>query len=432
MLRSLLIAIGAALVLVGMLSWQSILSAGVSQMSTSWDRLLAYYDREPVALPGVVTDESQIAPLIPKLIETNIGLVNSPYPETQTGRSRLTRRDGACAVPLANLNETVFFLRANLFDPLAPIAIHHPRDAKLPSELTRFFQDYGGAAHSLTTNAQGERTTLPALIGSKKVLVAGDSAAFGALVDDVNTLSSRLQAKDSTRQYINLGVPDASAAQILCTLTEAMSRYRGQVDEIVYLYSEDDFAPGQRLGTANDAVAAIRGLVQKESISKVTLVYLPTLYNIVPELTRYKGFAGERAPNPQENRELLKKLAMDAGFTWLDMGEIVIERARAQGSSFSAFDNFADARNLSAQGISNLADKFSLPQPPAATSVAAASVGVDELTAAETGLEHQLLKQSAALDEIRAAAGRAAKNNRLKREIGDILKRLREELAAQP
>src|SRR5262245_9126133 len=100
----------------------------------------------------------------------------------------------------------------------------------------------------------------------------------------------RLQTRGGTRQYVNLGVPDASAAQIFCNLEKAMPRYQGQVDEIVYLYAEDDFAPGQSLGSANEVVAAIQGLVQQASISKVTLVYLPTLYNIVPELTRYKYY----------------------------------------------------------------------------------------------------------------------------------------------
>lgn len=432
MLRSLLIAIGAALILVAVLSWQSILSAGISQMSAGWDRLLAQYEREPVALPGVVTEESQIAPLIPRFIEANVGLINSPYTETQTDGSRLTRRDGACEAPRANLNQTVFSLRANIFEPLAPIAVHHPRDAKLPAEVSRFFQDYGGTTHTLTTNGRGERTTLPIVEEPRKVLVAGDSAAFGTLVDDAHTLASRLQAGDGTRQYVNLGVPDASAEQILCNLSAAVSRYGGQVDEIVYLYSEDDFAPGRKFGSANEAIAVIGELARKESIAKVSLVYLPTLYNVVPELTRYEGYPGQRASNPQGEREQLKTLAVDAGFNWLDMGEIAIERARAQASSFAVFDNFADPKNLSAQGTNTLAEKFTLPAPSVSSPLAAASIGAEAQPSAEADLEDQLQKQSEALDDIRAAAGRAAKNNRLKREIGDILKRLKEELAALP
>lgn len=429
MLRSLLVAIGAASILVAILSWQDIMTAGVSQMASGWDRLSAYYNREPVQLPGVVTDEAQFKSLIPKMIEANVGLINSPYPEVQTERSQLTRRDGECESPRVNLDEIVFFLRSNLFEPLAPIAAHHARGAKLPPDLVKFFQDYGRGALKLTTNAVGERTTVPFLEAPKKVLVAGDSAAFGPMLDDSATLASRLQVKDSTRQYINAGAPGASSEQALCNLTKAASRYQGQVEEVIYLHSEDDFAADQRLGTPDAVIAAIKSLVQNGAATKVTMVYVPSLYNIVPELTRYKGYAGEHATNPQTEREQLKKGAVEAGFVWLDMGDIALERSRSQGNTFSVFDSFADPRSLSAQGINNLVEKVALPLPPETLALAAATPVPEDQAAAAAGLEDQLRKQSAALDDIRAAAARAAKNNRLKREVGDILKKLKNELA---
>lgn len=433
MLRSLLIAIGAALILVAILSWQNIMATGLGQVSIGWDRLLAYYNEEPISLPGIITDESQFTALIPRMIEASVGLINSPYPETQTDRSRLTRPDGTCVSPKVNLDETAFFLRANLFEPLAPIAVHHPRNAKLSPELMKFFLDYGRGAHKLTTNATGERVTIPLLEAPRKVLVAGDSVAFGILLDDADTLASRLQAKDGTRQYVNLGVPGASAEQILCNLTRAIARYQGQVEEIVYFYSEDDFAAGQKFGTPEEVVTAIKELVGNGSIAKITVVYAPSLYNTVPELTRYKGYAGERMPNPQAEGERLKKQVLDAGFAWIDMGEIALERSRIRGNPFSVFDNFADPKNPSAQGISNLVEKFTLPAPPETLALTAASSGMGEAPAeAQTGLEDRLRKQSDALDDIRAAASRAGKNNRLKREIGEILRKLKEELAAGP
>lgn len=428
MLRSLLVAIGAALILVAILSWQSIISAGVSQMAFGWDRLSAYYNQEPISLPGIVTDEAQLKSLVPRIIEANVGMINSPYPETQTELSQLTRRDGECESPRANLDEVVFFLRSNLFEPLAPIAVHHARDAKLSPELARFFQDYGRDTHKLSTNSVGERTTMPHLEGLKKVLVAGDSSAFGLLLDDSATLASRLQAKDGTRQYVNIGVPGASSEHILCNLAKAASRYQGQVEEVIYLYSEDDFAAGQRFGTPEEVITAVKSLVQSGITTKITVVYLPSLYNIVPELTRYKGYAGERVPNPQTEREQLKRSTEEAGFVWLDMGDIALERSRSQGNVFSVFDSFADPRSLSARGIDNLVEKFALPVPPETLALtAAAPVPKDQPPTAD--LEEQLRKQSAALDDIRAAAARAAKNNRLKREVGDILKRLKSELA---
>jgi hypothetical protein len=428
MLRSLLVAIGAALILVAILSWQNIMSAGVGQMTDGWDRLLTYYNQEPISLPGIATDESELKSLVPKMIEANVGLINSPYPETQTEHSQLTRRDGECESPRANLDEVAFFLRSNLFEPLAPIAVHHAREAILPPETVKFFQDYGRGAHKLSTNAAGERVTVPYLEKPRKILVAGDSAAFSPMLDDSATLASRLQAKDSTRQYVNVGVPGASSEQALCNLTKAASRYQGQVEEIVYFYSEDDFADDQRFGTPEAVITAIKSLVQNGAATKVTVVYVPSLYNIVPELTRYRGYAGERVPNPQMRREQLKKSVADAGFVWFDMGDIALERSRSQGNAFSVFDSFADPRSLSAQGINNLVEKFTLPSQPE-TLALAAGPSSEEQAVASPGLEDQLRKQAAALEDIRAAAARAAKNNRLKREVGDILKKLKNELA---
>lgn len=428
MLRSLLVAIGAALILVAILSWQNIMSAGVGQMTGGWDWLLAYYNREPISLPGIATDESELKSLVPKMIEANVGLINSPYPETQTERSQLTRRDGECESPRANLDEIAFFLRSNLFEPLAPIAVHHAREAILPPEMVKFFQDYGRGAHKLSTNAAGERVTVPYLEGPRKILVAGDSAAFSPMLDDSATLASRLQAKDSTRQYVNVGVPGASSEQALCNLTKAASRYQGQVEEIVYFYSEDDFADDQRFGTPEPVITAIKSLVQNGAATKVTVIYVPSLYNIVPELTRYRGYAGEHVPNPQMRREQLKKSVADVGFVWLDMGDIALERSRSQSNAFSVFDSFADPRSPSAQGINNLVEKFTLPIQPETLALAAGPSPGDEAVASP-GLEGQLRKQAAALEDIRAAAARAAKNNRLKREVGEILKKLKSELA---
>lgn len=429
MLRSLVVAIGAALILVAILSWQNIMSAGVSQVASGWDRLSTYYNQEPIPLPGVVTDEAELKSFVPQMIEANVGLINSPYPETQMERSRLTRREGECEIPRANLDDVAFFLRSNAFEPLVPISVHHAREAKLPPELVKFFQDHGRGAHRLSTNAAGERTTVPLLNEPKKVLIAGDSAAFSPMLDDSATLASQLQAKDITRQYINVGVPGASSEQALCALTKAVSRYQGQVEEVIYLYSEDDFVAGQRFGTPDAVITEVKSLVQKGTTTKVTVVYVPSLYNIAPELTRFKGYAGEFAPNPQTEREQLKKNVTEAGFVWLDMGDIGLERSRALGNVFSVFDSFADPRSPSAQGISSLVEKFSLPALPETLALAAVPASPENESAAAAGLEDQLRKQSAALDDIRAAAARAAKNNRLKREVGDILKRLKNELA---
>lgn len=434
MMRSGLVALFAAAVLVIALGWQNIASPGWGQFSIGWgqlaidwDQLADYYNQDTVEFRGVISEEGQIKPLIPKMIENGIGLFNSAYPQTLTETARLTVANRECVSPKANLDKTAFFLRATLSEPLDPIVAFYDRNAKLPPELTLFFQDYGYAPHTITTNALGERLTVPTAERPRKAVVAGGSVAFGTLLDDANSLASQLQARDSERQYVTLAVPDGAAGQVICNLTKAVAPYRGQVDELFYLYSEADFS-GETFGTPEEVISALKNLAQNETIAKVTVIYSPIIYNLAPQFTRYRGYVSDRIPNRENEKERLRRIVAGAGFGWLDIGEMVLEASKAQGSEFSVLNNFSDDRNLSQQGVNLVADKLKGPIPQAPVSAAP----TQETAAAriDPGLEKRVQKQTEALEDIRAAAGRAAKNNRLKREVGEILTRLKNELAS--
>jgi hypothetical protein len=443
MIRSALLALSTALILVVGLGWQNIMSSGWGQLSISWDTLSAYYNynQEKAQFPGVITDEDQIGRLVPKMIEANISLANAPYPATQTQEARLTTQNRECESPKANLDKTSLFLRSTLFEPLDPIVAYHDRAARLSPELALFFQDYGYGGHGLTTNAVGERTTVPTIERPRKIVVAGGSVAFGALLDDANTLASRLQAADSDRQYINLGIPEDSPENVICTLAAAIPRYRGQVDELIYVYSEADLDPAKKYGTPEEVIAQLKTLVQAESIAKVTVIYSPTIYNVAPQLTRIKGNASERVPNRDGEKDRLRKIVAGAEFGWLDIGEIAIGTSKPDETPFSVLTNFADDRNLSLEGMTRLVETFRPPKAevlpvsptPEAGAPAAATPAAGEQQPQQplnAGLEKRVEKQSAALEQIREAAGRAAKNNRLKREVGEILQKLKDELAS--
>lgn len=452
MMRSAFVALAAAVILVLGLGWQNISSAGLGQWSSiEWDKLAAYLDQEEVAYPGVISDESQIRPLISKMIEAGVTLGNSPYSQTQTDTARLTVANRECVSPKANLNKTAFFLRSSLFEPLDPISVYHDQSAKFSPELTVFFQEYGYGYHTLATNALGERVTLPATQRPRKVIVAGGSVAFGAPLDDANTLASRLQALDSERQYINLAVPDAPAEQVICNLTLAVPRYHGEVDELIYVYSEGDLDPSRKYGTPEDVIAWLKNFAQNESLAKVTVIYAPSIYNIVPQYTRYKGHISDALPNPEGERERLRKIVAGAQFEWLDIGEIMLDAAKVQGNEFAVLNNFADGRNLTVEGMNKLMVKLkgkaALPVAvtDATTATAAAVTPGDAGTTTDVAaaappapqppsdavLESRLKKQSAAIEEIRGAMDRAAKNNRLRGELIRILEKLRNELAEE-
>src|SRR5262249_14140204 len=151
------------------------------------------------------------------------------------------------------------------------------------------FRRYGGPHTSLSTNDQGERITVPDVVTDRVVLVSGDSVAFGAMIDDEATIASQMQTRDRTRRYVNLGVPGDTAEQILCRLEAATQRYKGRIDELIYVYCENDLESKARYGTPKEVIEAVRNIVTREKIGKVTVVFAPYIYMVVPEMTRVEG-----------------------------------------------------------------------------------------------------------------------------------------------
>ncbi|MGE0238519.1 MAG: hypothetical protein AB7S59_07360, partial [Parvibaculaceae bacterium] len=379
MIRSAFLALAAAAILVFALGWQNLMSPGWGQLpaawtqwSIDWDQLAEYYNKETVGFPGVISEERQITPLLPKMVEAGIGLSGVPYAQTRTERARLTVENRECISPKANLDKTLLFLRTTLSEPFAPTIAFHDRTAALSPELKLFFQDYAYGAHTLTTNALAERVTVPAVEQARKVIVAGGSAAFGLLLDDANSLASRLQKRDNSRQYVTLAVPEGSAEQVICNLTKAISRYRGQVDELIYFYSEADLDSGDVLGTPEEAIGALKNLAQNEAIGKVTVFYSPLIYSLAPQFTRFRGYASDLLPNRQEVKDRLRKIVAGAGFGWLDIGEVALAASKAQGTEFSVLNAFADDRNLSLEGMNKLVERLMGPEPPPPTPVSTA------------------------------------------------------------
>ncbi|MGE0006881.1 MAG: hypothetical protein AB7S92_14975 [Parvibaculaceae bacterium] len=438
MMRSAFLALAAAAILVVAWGWQNLTSPGWGQLpaawnrwSIDWDKLAKYYDQETVRFTGVISDDEQIAPLIPKMVDAGIGLSGPSYAQTQTERARLTVENRECISPKANLDKTLVLLRSTLSEPLDPIVASYDRTAQLSPELKLFFQEYGYGVHNLTTNALAERVTVPQVEQPRKVVVAGGSAAFGLLLGDANSLASRLQKRDSSRQYITLAVPEGSAEQVICNLTKAVSRYRGEVDELIYFYSEADLDSGERLGTPEEAIGALKNLAQNEAIGKVTVFYSPLIYSLAPQYTRYRGYASDLLPNRREVKERLRKIVAGAGFGWLDIGEVALAASKAQGSEFSVLNNFADDRNLSREGMDRLVERLMGPEPkPVAPAPVTAAPKAETVAAkVDPEVEKRAEKLEEALEDIRKASGHAAKNNRLRRDVDKIMQKLKKDLA---
>ena len=81
MLRSAFVALSAALILIASFGWQNNASTSWGELSVGWDTLSTYYQSEDTAkFAGVITDESQIKALIPKMVEGGVSLANASFP----------------------------------------------------------------------------------------------------------------------------------------------------------------------------------------------------------------------------------------------------------------------------------------------------------------------------------------------------------------
>jgi hypothetical protein len=303
------------------------------------------------------SNPQELAALAPLLKESAIGLGNTPF-DVRSADSAIRIGDNDCPSLKPNLHVTTFILHSSAFGPLGFPTVFYDLSKRLDPRIEDFFQKYGGPRTTLSTNAEGERITVPDVAADKVVLVAGDWVAFGALVDDDATIASQMQARDSARRYVNLGVPGTTAGQIHCRLEAATQRYKGKIDELVYVYCENDFDDKIPYGTPKEVVESLARIVKRENIGKVTVVFSPLVYMVVPELTRIEGSEWSPSLRREPERAELKSLVETAGFRWLDIGELARSEEDEKKSSLAIWAYYVDFAHLSSYGTRKVVDSL--------------------------------------------------------------------------
>ena len=321
--------------------------------SLAYDRYLRWFTDPTPQDPRteMITNVGEITALLDLLKANAVALGNGPFSALKTDAASINREEGGCLIQKPNLRKTMSYLRSNLFNPFDQVTYFYDTGRTLPPEVARFFARYGVRELQLTTNEHGERLTLPPIQSTDKVLVAGDSVANGAMLDDSETIASRLQSQDRTRQYVNLGISGATAADIVCALDKAAARYHGQIRELIYVFCENDFSDRLPYGTPQELIAWLGQLQQREGIERVVLVYMPYIYNVVPEVTRLPGHSHRNFPTYHKEKQRLLALAGQAGFTIVDFLDITNAQRQAVGSQFAPLALFVDHAHLSKLGV---------------------------------------------------------------------------------
>jgi|WetSurSiteA1Bulk_404760.scaffolds.fasta_scaffold26402_1 hypothetical protein len=317
---------------------------------------------DPEPRLDVLRDAAELEVMLPLMKAAGVGLGNTPYRELKTESSAMNYEKDGCLSLKPNLRKTAVFLRTQLFDPLDPVTAFFDADAALDPTLKEFLDRYAVSRRTqLTSNAAGERATFPLVERRQKVIVAGDSVAFGAMLDDRETIASQLQSRDATRQYISSGVGGASAADVICNLDAAAKRYQGQLDELIYVYCQNDLQPRKKFGRPEEVIDWLTHFASREHIPRVTVVYAPYVYNIAPQVTRFAGYEGWYIESHLAERRALKAAVENARFRWLDIGDLALEDDQTFGTQFAFWHFFIDHVHLSPYGVTRLVQRLTSP-----------------------------------------------------------------------
>ena len=74
------------------------------------------------------------------------------------------------------------------------------------------------------------------------MLVIGDSVAYGAALNDDETLASVLQARNPQFKFINSGVGGSHTKGVFKRLQERLDQYKGRVKGVIYVNTEGGFS----------------------------------------------------------------------------------------------------------------------------------------------------------------------------------------------
>lgn len=326
-------------------------------------QLTGKYLQEEQRDPTVLSNPAELEALLPLLVEQGVAMGNVPYAELDTSRSRINTVVDGCYTLQPNLDKTMFHLRSQLFNPFDPISVFYDTGTMLDPTLKAFFDRYGLPPVRITSNVAGERTTVPLMERDRKIIVAGDSVAFGAMLDDADTLASQLQILDPARQYVSVAVGGADARDVVCNLDRAARRYAGAIDALVYVYCENDFNRSLEYGAPEDVIAWLAQFAAANDLApdRITIVYAPYIYNVVPQITRFEGYRGGEAATYRDEKLRLQGAVGAADFRWLDIAAIARDDDATFGTQFATLHFFVDHVHLSPWGTRHLAELIAAP-----------------------------------------------------------------------
>lgn len=303
-------------------------------------------------LERFVASEKEVRDLYPAFKKDAIAFGNSPFVELiQPQTESIVRDKDGVLGNLPNHTYQVAFGRYRIGDPWDPILYkdNHPEQPNSP-ETEAFVKKHLFAATTASHDELGHRTTLPASNAQDIVLVMGDSVAYGAAVNDAETLPSQLQLLHPQYRFVNAGVGGSGTPDNLQRLRIELKRLGSQVKSVVYVFCENDWNDED---TPEKLVSGLKQELSTAGIKDCTLVYTEYLERVMPDLVRNTKESDLRRFWQLKARTL--ELLKSEPITLVQWSQLLEQHRQQAGSVFSGMSLYVDHCHLSPLGLKILA-----------------------------------------------------------------------------
>lgn len=258
----------------------------------------------------------------------------------------------------SNADIRAFVMKTGEAVNLDPPVLYINSDAIFSPKLSNYVDNYSRLSYRYTTTAEGHRRTVPEIDSDSKILIVGDSVAFGVGVNDADTAASNLQKLvGESFSVVNTGVGGYSSKQAIKIAT--MQPGKDKYDYLIYLTSQNDFPSGSKYKRETVEKTLKDFSLLKDSFPMgVVIAVFPYMEYSLADVLLETGYSSKRISRLNEIYSDLKKYSKKYGLIYIDQKEMVDSYTKTTGTIFSRFALYADHAHMSPMANRMVADKI--------------------------------------------------------------------------
>ncbi len=286
------------------------------------------------------------------------GIENANNPTHLTNETKLmTEPDPLVGTRLRkNVHVAQHMVISNRPGNIDPPIVAYDLSKTVPPKLKAWLDANTARYYSYTSNAEGDRVTLPVVHADKKVLMLGDSVAFGVGVDDNHTIASFLQSMLGNSQQVINHTTGGHGYQEIYTLA-VNSSYAHKGNTLIYIACQNDFW---------DEHKGIDETQMREAFGKLAALKTSGHYaKVIIVLESYQQFSFHHFLNkwPEAYITHMRKtfddfpaMAQEIGFVGINWDAIIHQYNKGSDSLFAGMSLYVDQVHLSPRGAKLMAE----------------------------------------------------------------------------